>query len=245
MGVSKKFGKLIGLLSLWIVLHKLYHKLYRYIKKHPKGPMGIPLFGSMLHNIFISSSMNEYQTKCLRKYNPYIAMHYLGCYRQVMIYDAKLTKMVLSHENCQNRDPIMREIVYSDNDVLRIPYNKQWKLRRKLIRSTLLTMENSNYVEINVVRLINKYIDKRINKDGVIFESNDALQMIRHIAFNMILKTMFGVELDNDDPMYVKLADLYKKWGTSVGMSYFTRMLFRLNIFRYVMCTCYIYVNKN
>ena len=238
---TKRAAKIFGLLSLWIVSHKIYHKIYRYIKRHPKGPMGIPLFGSMLHAIMTSTDLNSYNIQFLRKFNPYIAMQYVGYYRQVVIFNAELAKIILSNKNCQNRDPISFRLVASDVDVLRIPYNEQWKLRRKLIRSTLLTMENSNYVEINVVRLINKYIDKRINKNGVIFESNDALQMIKHIGFNMILKTMFGVEMDNDDPMYRKLSDLYDNWGKAVSVSYLLNMLFRLPIFRYVMCQCCIY----
>ena len=203
-------------ITVWVVSYKLYCKLYRKYKKVPPGPNGIPLLGSLPWAIINSDRARTYLPN---NYNRYITYWWIGAEPVVSIHNAKIAKQIFGNPNCQDRSPTFNAMIANEPDVLRVKYGKNWKERRKLIRSTLLTMEDSNYVDINVRMFTQKYIEPKIEssmKSNGYINAEEILLSIRHLAFSMVLKVMFGIELTNKDPLFQKLAKLYEDWSIDI-----------------------------
>ena len=203
----------IIVIAIWIIAHKIYCKLYRKYKKLPPGPDGIPLLGSLP---WLAIYRNKARTYLPNKYSKYITLWWIGSITKVMIHDASIARQVFSNSNCQERPPFFNSMIANEPDVLRVKYGKQWKERRKLIRSTLLTMEDSNYVDMNIKIFIEKYISPKITmcmKEHGNINTKEISLSIRHLTFSMIIKVMFGKELSVQDPLFIKLDKLYEDWS--------------------------------
>eukprot|EP01084_Bolivina_argentea_P305889 528473_1 len=187
--------KYLSIIILWIIMHKIYCKLYRKFKKLPQGPNGLPFIGATLLGLIQAEHLSKYLAN---KYNKFITFHWIGTQNVAIIHNYKIAKQIFSNKHCQDREPIFYSMIANEYDIIRVKYGNQWKDRRKLIKSVLLTMEDSNYVDINIQRFIQKYtsqiISSNMKQKGYI-NTKDLYISIRHLTFSMILKVMFGKEL--------------------------------------------------
>ena len=195
-----------------VVLYPLYCRIYRKLRKLPPGP-SFPILTQILKGPAISSYIPLH-------YRHHLTYFWLNSrFKFCALHNPQIAKQVFSNIHCQNRGPLFLEMIPNEPDLLRVEYGKQWKERRKLVRSVLLTMEDSHYVDTNVRRFIDKYFVPRIDtmmKEQEYVHSKEIGKSIRHLTFSMILKVMFGEEVSPDNPLFLELSTLYEEWALSV-----------------------------
>lgn len=218
-------------------------KASRYLHNYPPGPVGIPIFGSLIDLGFFPET---FLTRLGVNY-PEVAFCYLGNRPTLFINDLEACQPIL---NCieypsskkNNEKDIYRAIgpaidrppwgddsVGFMHDVLVSNNNENWKLRHKYCLKIMQQMLNKNFLQNNVSQsIVNNVIKELITQININRNSSTlwaSRKDLSFVTFNSIFIAVFGQSADKNDKV---VRDFIAGLGDIVANFYDTQTLYFL-----------------
>eukprot|EP01084_Bolivina_argentea_P303023 523117_1 len=198
--LTKQYPKLTRLLKYTAIIYfllclrKILIKRHRRAKGWPDGPVGLPFFGC-----FLSVCMNPFYffAQIAAEYGDIVLVPVFWN-NTVYINDAKLVHQIFKHPKLNNH--FISHNGLRDENAFDLANGVEWKRRRKLVQTSLMSLTNTSFVLKSVKQSLNNHIIPLFenNKDN----KNFAWYPHQSIAFNslsIIFSAIFGVTLDFND----------------------------------------------
>ena len=200
--VTKNIFKICGVSCIYLLVRSIYIKLYRKYKLLPPGPIGYPILGVLPSMVAKGPNFHIDMAR-----NNKICSLPLGSLPVFMINNDKLIKELLSIEQVHWRPPNMTtlEVPPSFGD---LHGGSDWKQRRKLFQTNLITMLNKKYLDENVKILLNKFLFPKLDKIAEQINNNQNIWHwsgdFQYLTFNIIHNCIFGDYIEQNDPLYIQ-----------------------------------------
>ena len=213
---------IVGSLGL-LCSRYIYLSLYKKYVKLPSGPIGIPIFGSL-----ISMGMDQYKfiSKSMKSYGD-ISCCMLGQKRFILCNSPKIVKEIYIKNKLIDVYPLTPKS--NKNDLMFIGINgSEWIKRRKIIHQNLMNVLTSNVIQYISIKTLKSTIYPKIdewikNKTKTGFNTNG---IFSPVTFNVVFFAIFGCEFD--DKFYDKFTKVQKALFSSVGAEHAMRYVFSI-----------------
>eukprot|EP01084_Bolivina_argentea_P190851 327856_1 len=195
---KQKYFKVIFTVFSLLTARKLFWKLYYKYYNYPPGPLNfwIPFFGQ-----FFTFGNNGYKLiyNNAQKYGKIMTIP-MGLSNIIYINDLELSKTLLQSGLCDFRNtPI--------GDTISFANNKEWRIRRKLLTSTLFTLMKTSFVLTNIKYALSICLltqnTQNINKTNEYFLWHPKTDL-QYISFMNTTKAIWGKTFEINDPFVVK-----------------------------------------
>eukprot|EP01084_Bolivina_argentea_P056021 102584_1 len=193
-------NKITSLFIIYLIARFIMIKLYRKYSKMPPGDVGYPIFGSFFsvatkgHQFYIDIVRQNVHNK--------ICTIPMGQLPMICINDVKLMRDILNNEAVQYRPKNMFQLTVATQLSLH-EGGSEWKQRRKMFQSHLITMLNKTFVNKNIKLLLNQFLIPKLNalsiNNNLWFCHTD----LRHITFNINYCCIFGNFLKKTDESFI------------------------------------------
>eukprot|EP01083_Nonionella_stella_P051143 135819_1 len=216
-----------------LLIRNIYYRLQRRIYSYPRGPIGIPIFGSM----FSALNFPEYSNYLYGMYGN-TTMINIGSQRLVLLHSIDVINEVFDKKNVINRNynnalhaPPGSQPYELNTVTVGLPY---WSHKRRVFQSILLSQLNSSFVsDVHNYSLQTKII-KSINNCIVSNKLWKPTEDIKYAQFNVIWSAAFGADraLKYDDKSRHQIMECIANVFGDTAKDLFLRSVV---IFRYIL----------
>ena len=196
-----------GFCSFCIVRY-IFLKLLNKIRNYPPGPVGYPLFGSLIKFVL---KPHKFLIDIPNKYGS-IAYVQLLASNNIFISDQKILRQLYQTQKIIGRPSITVNKTKSWAEHQSI---KESFKRRKWVSDTVYNATNTSFILNKTKLCLNEYIEQEMNK----YTNNNKLwypaDFMNYIAFNQIFCAVFDHVLDFNDSFRIKYSKLAHKLSHS------------------------------
>ena len=176
-------------IGCYIGASHVFKKIYRKMNGYPDGPIGIPIFGSMLDFGKDTDKFMEDQIQ----YGE-VSFFALGVHNGCVINSSNVMKQIFKNENAIDRIPT--QFFMKISTMGNMPGNNEWKKRRKVLMKSFVTALESKIVSKAVNHSLNNIVFPKIDeimKDNGVYYSRDDMVFL---TLTTIFKEMTGDDIE-------------------------------------------------
>ena len=256
---ASKLASSVASIGAFAYLLRVIRLVYRRrVCKMPPGPIGLPIFGSVL-TVFAG---RNYLYETAPSFGPIFYCEW-GALPIYTINDHKLIHAIFGNKLSQNRPSFFCDNYKDSGNYKRIEASfadvnndNLWHLRRKYMLKSIIAIANREFVRKQINTLLTSFMYDTLDKLAIDGSKWHPKEDLRHASFNIVFGAIFGenAQLEKNEEFY-KISELVHDFIATDGLGMlryffplfgFGRYLFRRQTYQHMgkFVECYDLTKK-